>query len=56
MEEGKEGEKREERGGKGVICSQGIKGGKERSSSTGVLVDWCKRKRDDSLVDREGGY
>lgn len=55
MEEGKEGEKGEERGDKGVICSQGIRG-KERSSSTGVLEDWCKRKRDDSLVDREGGY
>lgn len=55
MEEGKEGEKREERGGKGVICSQEIRG-KERSSSTKVLEDWCKRKRDDSLVDREGGY
>lgn len=44
MEEGKGAEKREGRGGKGVICSQGMRG-RERSSSTGVLEDWCKRKR-----------
>lgn len=54
MEKGKGGEKREGRGDKGVICSQGIRG-KERSNSTGVLEDWCKRKRDDLLVDREWG-
>lgn len=44
MEQDKGGEKREGRDGKGVICSQGIRG-KERSSSTEILEDWCIEKK-----------